>query len=390
RESPGDTGIKCTNCHHPHGADKYQGKDSGERMTKRVEEELCLGCHDKPISVNNWNIDEQFGRRSAHAVKDTTTKDGLKGAKVECSSCHNPHVAERGVGFADVKRLVDPTNTFKQWEGQLVDFCLKCHQSENTPKKTGTKSRFVPYTIEFPDVTKILSPFFPGWDKTEFKASGHGTKGFQCNKCHMPHGSPNTRLNGLFVGDGQEFKWPTPVNVVETYALDLLTTSFDNNFYEGPSTTAKFGQGAQDSIKHRAFLRFKLTIPKGSTIKTASIKNLESLNDTPETFPTTIRLIDADSAPDFSLNPWDLTVTGQVDWLVGAWTTGGSYNTPDITALVKTYIKKAGYQSGNFMGVRIDEGTAVANQVKQFGGASIQLEVNYDKPSKTVPKPESD
>jgi len=95
-ENPADTGVKCTKCHQPHGASNYMGLGPVEWMTKNAEEKLCLDCHDESAnSVNGWNIKAQFDRSSNHAISGIT-KSGLIGAKVECSSCHNPHVSERG------------------------------------------------------------------------------------------------------------------------------------------------------------------------------------------------------------------------------------------------------------------------------------------------------
>lgn len=383
--SPEDTGVKCTNCHHPHGATNYLGKDSGERMTKRVEEKLCLGCHDKPISVSNWNIKEMFERKSRHAITGETG-DGLKGAKVECSSCHNPHVAERGVGFTDVRRLVDPTNTFKQWQGSLRDFCLKCHQStDNTPKKKATASEFVPYTIEFPDVSTILSPYFPGWDKSAFRDSGHYQKGLQCNKCHMPHGSPNQRLNALYVGDGQLFQWPKPDNITEVYPLSSLTGQSGQDVSIG-----NFGRDYGGSYS-RVVLRFKIAIPNGSTIKSAVIKDIvpwpSPLGDNSQLltiFTAGIRLMDGEVT-----NPEASTTPELINWPLGPWFVGSTYSTTDITTLIQDYINRPELEVGNmYVGIRFDEGDATNGENRVF--TSAQLEVNYNAPTKTVPNPIAD
>ncbi|HDZ86908.1 MAG TPA: hypothetical protein ENH57_04375 [Actinobacteria bacterium] len=395
-EAPDDTGIKCTKCHHPHGATNYQGKDSGERMTKRVEEGLCLGCHDKPISVNNWNIAEQFGRKSSHSVTSTTTKDGLKGAKVECSSCHNPHVAEKGKPYSEegaslndtIGRLIDPTNTFKKWDGTLVEFCLKCHQDSNKPEKKATASEFVPYTIEFPDVTQLLSPFFPGWDKTAYRQSAHGQKidgveRLQCNKCHMPHGSPNQRLNALNISDGQVF-WPGPLEN-KTKTSGLIDAGYA--MYNNSPNTYTYNNGSDlyadrlvfGSSNTRLYLRFQVAIPKGSVINSAVIKDMIPISSNTDSYTTGIRLIDKDSisAPGSGAVSWPLT--GLIDWELTPWTAGTSVSTSDIKDLVQSYIDRDGYKEGNYIGIRFDgSNTAPSLRIIKFS-QNIKLDVNYDE-----------
>ena len=406
-ESPEDTGIKCTKCHHPHGATNYQGKDSGERMTKRVEEQLCLKCHDKPISVNNWNIAEQFGRKSSHSVESTTTKDGLKGAKVECSSCHNPHVAERGKPYSEdgaslndtIGRLIDPTNTFKKWDGTLVEFCLKCHQDSNKPEKKATASEFVPYTIEFPDVAQLLSPFFPGWDKTAYRQSAHGQKingveRLQCNKCHMPHGSPNQRLNALNISDGQVF-WPGALEN-KTKASNLVDAGYamyndSPNTYTYNNGTDQYNDrilfGAENT---RLYLRFQVTIPKGSVIKSVVIKDMIPISSNTDSYTTGIRLIDKDSisAPVSGAVSWPLT--GLVDWELTPWTAGTSVSTSDIKDLVQSYIDREGYKEGNYIGLRFDgSNTAPGLRIIEFS-QNIKLDVNYDEPALKIANTSAD
>ena len=370
-DAPDDTGIKCTKCHHPHGATNYQGKDSGERMTKKVEEKLCLDCHDKPISVNNWNIAEQFGRKSSHAVESTTTKDGLKGAKVECSSCHNPHVAEKGKAYGEegvslndiTGRLIDPTNTFKKWDGSLTEFCLKCHQGWNKPEKKATASEFVPYTIEFPDVAQILSPFFPGWDKTDYRQAAHGQKEYQCNQCHQPHGSENDRLNAFNISGGlKTYDLPKPgEETIATYELAAAQDDYSGGSglgYTESISANKFGI-SKNWYSYRTFLRFKINLPKDAIIIKAYVENLQMSDGWFDLASRNfyVNIIDQDNVGPFSGQKatYDLPVTNSISWPIDP--NPVPTRTPDIYTLVQSFIDRVGYNEDNYFGIRLHGGS---------------------------------
>ena len=140
-----------------------------------------------------------------------------------------------------------------------------------------------------------------------------------------------------------------------------------------------------------AFVTLKSSIPKGSTIKSAVIKNLVADADWNDSFTAGVRLIDKDSTPGFTQFPKNWPVTGLTNWDVGPWTASNAYDTADIKDLVQAYIDRPGYDLNNYIGIRIDEGTAVTGQHRRFRPAdNIKLEINYDEPSLSIPSIEAD
>jgi predicted CXXCH cytochrome family protein len=87
----------CVNCHQPHGwpdtanlAADYPG------LLVEREENLCYTCHDANGPANK-RVKDDFAKTVHHPVVDT---DPLRqgGRSVECTDCHNTHVA-RSVGY---------------------------------------------------------------------------------------------------------------------------------------------------------------------------------------------------------------------------------------------------------------------------------------------------
>ncbi|MEW6189707.1 MAG: cytochrome c3 family protein [Actinomycetota bacterium] len=182
---PSGTLIKCINCHRNHGSDF-------PRLNRGLEEELCYTCHNSanlPNTLNNWDIQAQFSLPSHHDIISET------GAKVECTSCHGPHVARAVAGAM----ISDPDNTKNLWTGGMIDFCLKCHNGA-PPLAVTNSTTVVPHNISHPTISLELSPFFPGWNKSAFTSAGMATNalaGITCKTCHHPHGSNNARLNAF-------------------------------------------------------------------------------------------------------------------------------------------------------------------------------------------------
>jgi DmsE family decaheme c-type cytochrome len=122
RGSPHESnGLSCLSCHSEHG-----GSDRRVRVARSTELESCGGCHATERDAMRL--------RSTHLIRDEHGK-----ARVQCSSCHNPH----GGGG---ENLLTATNANA--------LCLSCHQEKR-------------------------GPFL--WEHAPVEEG--------CNNCHMSHGS---------------------------------------------------------------------------------------------------------------------------------------------------------------------------------------------------------
>ena len=149
----------CKSCHQTHTA---QGRGL---LNKSTQTQVCYTCHDGSGSSTNLKemMNETGATQSYHPIMDTGNPNVR--AILECTDCHNPHGDKDGQGqyYPNLLRATDGTTTAYQG----VDFCIVCHSS-NDPM---------------------------GWNKSAFKSSTHYNKGMDCNSCHAPHSSPNSRLN---------------------------------------------------------------------------------------------------------------------------------------------------------------------------------------------------
>ncbi|MBN2582334.1 MAG: hypothetical protein JXL80_04645, partial [Planctomycetes bacterium] len=133
----------------------------------------------------------------------------------------------------------------------------------------------------------------------------------------------------------------------------------------------------------RAFMRWSIDIPSGSTIVSAYLK-VKSEGGAGDANASTVRLqlVDSDSCPSFTTNPHATSVsTSYVDWSVsGTWTQDTWYTSPDISDLVQEFIDRAGYSTGNYLGLRGIQQSGSWKRAYQYDNASADapiLEVTY-------------
>jgi hypothetical protein len=136
------------------------------------------------------------------------------------------------------------------------------------------------------------------------------------------------------------------------------------------STTYYFPYNNSD---RRVFLRWPLTIPDGATILNATLQ-VKSNGGKGDAYPTVARLqlVDSDSCAAFNTNPFTRSVTATyVDWtLPGAWTSGTWYMSGDVSSLVQEFIDRAGYASGNYLGLRCVNASGMYKQAYQWDNGS--------------------
>ncbi|MBN2584042.1 MAG: PKD domain-containing protein [Planctomycetes bacterium] len=111
------------------------------------------------------------------------------------------------------------------------------------------------------------------------------------------------------------------------------------------------------STTRRTFFRWPITVPDGVTILAAElrVKATGNAGDS-NTSTARLQLVDTDSCVSFYTNPYSYSVTaGYVDWVVpGAWAASTWYTSSDIKTIVQEFIDRAGYSSGNYLGLRLE------------------------------------
>lgn len=210
------SGIRCLACHEPHGSDNA-------RLTTADQESLCYTCHTQadPPSPLGTTVAGAFAARD----NDYATDDGNPvrlyhhpigaleqdaGARVvECSSCHNVHLAQ-SADSATGGQLVDPADTTSPWivtwddtaapqtKGDIGTFCLRCHVDPTTTSPIAPGPN-VPYTVRLTDDTGLDADgtqhdTFTAADWLNVSPHGPTLGALACTACHDVHGSSNAYL----------------------------------------------------------------------------------------------------------------------------------------------------------------------------------------------------
>ena len=136
--------------------------------TTREEEGFCFACH-RDGGEASTDIEAEFGRTTHHLVG--SHEQGTTVA-LECTSCHDPHLATSS------QPLRDPDEG-GSWTGTRQGFCLTCHDGE------------APDGVAFPSTSSGT-----GFDKSGFAGTTHATElgDDSCLDCHVSHGSTDRAL----------------------------------------------------------------------------------------------------------------------------------------------------------------------------------------------------
>lgn len=129
------------------------------------------------------------------------------------------------------------------------------------------------------------------------------------------------------------------------------------------------------------FLRWKVSIPKNATIKSAHLK-LTASSSSSGTVNSYIKLMDYDNCPNFYRNSWNLNATGSVNWVIPAIAQNSVYTSPDISALIQSYIERKGYNYGQFLGLRLVGDSSTSKRFYSYdkapsASARPTLEITY-------------
>ena len=163
-------------CHqngHASGLDNLLNPWTGSPGTDNVnqEEGFCYTCHDADGPAAS-DIQTEFSQAYQHNISPANPG----GEYMECTTCHNPHLA------SGAEKLADPdTGATTTWAGTQEEFCLTCHD--------GT----APTGISFPATVAGT-----GYNKSTFVNTTHDTSASgpdglsdSCRGCHAQHGSSN-------------------------------------------------------------------------------------------------------------------------------------------------------------------------------------------------------
>ncbi len=122
--------MSCTSCHSDH-----HPKSAAKMLVTRTEQDLCISCHTERRKA--------IFQRSTHLFR-TDHKD----AKMECSSCHNPHGGEGKAMLqaASTNKLCYSCHADKRgpflWEHAPVrENCLVCHDPHGSNQQQLLKTR---------------------------------------------------------------------------------------------------------------------------------------------------------------------------------------------------------------------------------------------------------
>lgn len=126
-------------------------------------------------------------------------------------------------------------------------------------------------------------------------------------------------------------------------------------------TTAYFGE--QFSTAYRQFARFdNVTIPAGVNIDSAVVRLTSSGNFSGTTCNANVYFEDEDDppAPSTASDVQTASLTSGVAWnSIGAWTTGSTYDTPELASILQDVIDRVGWASGQAVIVHlVDNGSS--------------------------------
>jgi hypothetical protein len=169
----------------------------------------------------------------------------------------------------------------------------------------------------------------------------------------------------------------TYVEKADVYSSgQLLYTTYQNY---NTATSLKFGKHKEDTgpdeytqYTYRTYLRFPILLPVGATVTSAYL-NVSAFTGGPNyDFTTYIRTLDKDDCSAFTDSAstiWGYGVmTNTTSWAIsGSWTGGKCYQ-KETTQNVKDFMTRANYALGNYIGLRLDEGSATydANHYRQI------------------------
>jgi hypothetical protein len=174
---------------------------------------------------------------------------------------------------------------------------------------------------------------------------------------------------------------PEPVDV--EYQIAASNDDMDCNAWNS-TLNGTYVNVPYSSDGRRAFFRWQLDIPAGSTINSA---HLEIKSNAAYSSATTMRLqaVASDSCPALTTLPYAWSVTSAcADWTPTTWASGTWYESPDLTDVIQEVIDRPGYAENNYLGLRVSYVSGAYRRCLTYDSATTDgavLVINYTPPN---------
>jgi len=157
----------------------------------------------------------------------------------------------------------------------------------------------------------------------------------------------------------------------------------------GNCTTCSQFYAPYTTSARRAFMRWKIDVPKGATITSARLHLQFDAEGSTDPSIARIQAVDLADCPDFMDNPYDWAVAPEyTDWSIGAMTIGQWSASADIGPIIQAFIDRPDYEYGNGLGLRTDHvsGSWKRARTWDYGdhSAAPELEIHYTGGEVTV------
>lgn len=185
----------CLNCHLSHHA---PGDES--LLTRELEEDVCLACHDGSVARTNMNLPLQKTFR--HPVRRTFgSHRGDESPReasmhVECVDCHNPHVVREGPAQAPYIQSVMAGVRGVNIGGVAVEeavyeyeVCFKCHGQQTSPslfrieRQVGSSNLLRKFSPTSPSFHPVAAPGKNGFVPSLISPLNASSM-IYCSDCH--------------------------------------------------------------------------------------------------------------------------------------------------------------------------------------------------------------
>lgn len=167
--------------------------------------------------------------------------------------------------------------------------------------------------------------------------------------------------------------------------VDVTDTEIDLD-----STFLAFGRadpGGDQNPTHAGVRFTTMVIPQGSTILSAVLRVVASDTVSAGVVNALVYGHDSDSAAAFSTYADFMgrpRTSASVAWAaIAAWTTGTSYDSPDLTAIIQEIVSRPGWVSGNAMVLFVQNNSSTLGAYREFAAydhavfAAAQLLVTW-------------